>query len=50
MKVFEMPILGFFGFPPFALECFALYHFLRAAPGIRRLARTPSMFSYQTVA
>lgn len=24
LKVFEMPMLGFFGFPPFALECFAI--------------------------
>ncbi|MFQ5945162.1 MAG: hypothetical protein ACE5NC_02805 [Anaerolineae bacterium] len=24
-RIFEMPILGFAGFPPFALECFALY-------------------------
>lgn len=28
-KVFEMPVLGFFGFPPFALECWILYHVLR---------------------
>ena len=28
-KVFEMPILGFLGFPPFALECWILYHLLR---------------------
>ncbi len=25
VKVFEMPILGFGGFPPFALECFTMY-------------------------
>jgi hypothetical protein len=25
-KVFEMPVLGFLGFPPFALECWILYH------------------------
>ncbi len=24
VKLFEMPVLGFFGFPPFALECFAM--------------------------
>ena len=24
-KIFEMPFPGFFGFPPFALECFAMY-------------------------
>jgi hypothetical protein len=26
-KLFEMPVLGFLGFPPFALEAFALYQF-----------------------
>jgi hypothetical protein len=31
-KVFEMPILGFLGFPPFALECWILYHLLRVVP------------------
>jgi hypothetical protein len=25
IKLFEMPILGFGGFPPFAVECFAMY-------------------------
>jgi hypothetical protein len=25
-RVFEMPVLGFLGFPPFALECWILYH------------------------
>lgn len=25
IKVFEMPILGFGGFPPFAIECFVMY-------------------------
>ncbi|MEW6184762.1 MAG: hypothetical protein AB1585_03375 [Thermodesulfobacteriota bacterium] len=29
LKLFEMPILGFLGFPPFALECYVLVHFLR---------------------
>ncbi len=29
-KVFEMPILGFLGFPPFALECWILYHLLES--------------------
>ena len=28
-KIFEMPILGFLGFPPFALECWILYHLFR---------------------
>jgi hypothetical protein len=30
-KLFEMPVLGFFGFPPFAVECWILYHLLRAS-------------------
>jgi hypothetical protein len=29
-KVFEMPLLGFLGFPPFALECAVMYNFLKA--------------------
>lgn len=28
-KVFEMPVLGFLGFPPFAVECYVLYHLAR---------------------
>jgi len=31
-KIFEMPVLGFLGFLPFALECWILYHLLRAIP------------------
>ncbi len=27
-KMFEMPLAGYLGFPPFALECFVLYEFL----------------------
>jgi len=30
LKVFEMPLLGFLGFPPFAVECLAAIHFLEA--------------------
>ena len=30
MKVFEMPLPGYFGFPAFALECFTMYVFVRA--------------------
>lgn len=26
-KIFEMPVLGYLGFLPFALECFVMYHF-----------------------
>jgi len=29
VKLFEMPILGFLGFPPFAVECYVMAHFLR---------------------
>ena len=29
VKLFEMPVLGYLGFLPFALECFAMYHFCR---------------------
>lgn len=29
VKIFEMPVLGYFGFPAFALECFAMYEFIR---------------------
>ena len=30
VKIFEMPVPGYFGFPAFALECFAMYVFVRA--------------------
>jgi hypothetical protein len=30
VKIFEMPLPGYFGFPPFALECFTMYVFIRA--------------------
>jgi hypothetical protein len=30
LKVFEMPLLGFLGFPPFAVECLAVTSFLDA--------------------
>jgi len=28
LKLFEMPVLGFLGFPPFTVECFVLWQFL----------------------
>lgn len=37
LKVFEMPLPGYLGFPPFALECFAMYQF--ASGEFRRLGR-----------
>jgi hypothetical protein len=33
-KLFEMPLLGFLGFPPFALEAFVLYHFFCGPWGV----------------
>ena len=33
VKVFEMPVLGYLGFPPFALEGYAMYHWLRGRLG-----------------
>ncbi len=30
LKIFEMPLPGYFGFPAFALECFTMYVFVRA--------------------
>jgi len=35
VKVFEMPVLGYLGFLPFALECFAMYHWVRGRLGMR---------------
>ena len=29
LKIFEMPVPGYFGFPAFALECFTIYVFIR---------------------
>lgn len=30
VKLFEMPVPGYLGFPPFAVECWAMYIFLRS--------------------
>jgi hypothetical protein len=30
VKIFEMPVLGYLGFPPFAVECWAMYVFIRS--------------------
>jgi hypothetical protein len=38
VKIFEMPLPGYFGFPPFALECFTMYVFVRRA--FTKLGRT----------
>jgi hypothetical protein len=45
LKIFEMPVLGYFGFPAFALECFTMYVFTRiAARNIGLLPRPTSGF------
>jgi len=36
VKIFEMPVLGFLGFPPFAIECWAMYIFFRSLLSKRR--------------
>ena len=33
LKIFEMPVPGYFGFPAFALECFTMYVFVRRSSG-----------------
>jgi hypothetical protein len=33
-KLFAMPLAGYLGFPPFALEAFAMYHFVRPLAGL----------------
>jgi hypothetical protein len=40
VRVFEMPVLGYLGFPPFALECYAMYQWLRGLVAARS-APTP---------
>jgi len=29
VKIFEMPVLGYLGFPPFAVECYVMYYFVQ---------------------
>ena len=36
VRFYEMPVLGFLGFAPFALAVFALYQFMRGLFGPRR--------------
>jgi hypothetical protein len=35
LKLFEMPVLGYLGYPPFAVECWAAYVFFRSLLGPR---------------
>ncbi|HYW73120.1 MAG TPA: hypothetical protein VE961_18985 [Pyrinomonadaceae bacterium] len=39
VKIFEMPVLGFLGFPPFAVECWCIYIFVQ---GILRIPADPN--------
>jgi hypothetical protein len=44
LKIFEMPVPGYFGFPAFAIECFTMYVFVRAlwsALGLGATIETP---------
>ncbi|HET7009136.1 MAG TPA: hypothetical protein VFI11_00040 [Anaerolineales bacterium] len=43
----KMPVLGLLGFLPFALELFALYHFLKTALGMDRLLRDESVGAFR---
>jgi hypothetical protein len=45
VKIFEMPVLGYFGFPPFAVECWAIYILVRSLlqPATRE-TRTAEIF------
>jgi len=38
-KIFEMPLPGYLGFPPFAVECFTMYVFVRGLSGSLRSSR-----------
>jgi hypothetical protein len=45
IKVCEMPVLGFLGFPPFAVECWVMYIFLRSLlPPVRRELESGEIF------
>jgi len=45
VKLFEMPVLGFFGFPPFAVECWVMYIFLRSLLKRARVKPAAKSFS-----
>jgi hypothetical protein len=46
IKIFEMPVLGYLGFPPFAIECWAMYIFVRSLlnPGARTAVNNDEIF------
>ncbi|MGE4159696.1 MAG: hypothetical protein AB7F75_11445 [Planctomycetota bacterium] len=47
-KVFEMPWIGFLGFPPFAVECLVMFCTLRGV--FRRLTRAQGMLAFMALA
>jgi hypothetical protein len=52
LKIFEMPVPGYLGFPAFAFECFTMYVFLRAllAYGTSAIRRTATTRLGRTIA
>jgi hypothetical protein len=48
-KIFEMPLPGYFGFPPFALECFTMYVFVRQCVLFLAGRLTPMARSVRTI-
>ena len=46
LKIFEMPVLGFLGFLPFGLECWILYHLIKAIP--RRMDSSAARIAWWT--
>jgi hypothetical protein len=45
LKIFEMPLAGFSGFGPFAVECFCMWAFLRGITGavVKRMKQSPEI-------
>ena len=52
LKIFEMPLLGFLGFPPFALECYAMTagFFLLISKIREKYPPLPALYVYTAVA
>ena len=45
-KIFEMPVAGFLGFPPFAIDCYVMYNFVCLFRKSGGWERTPHPKSY----
>jgi hypothetical protein len=41
LKLFEMPLAGFLGFPPFAVECYAIVEFVKIFRGTKERGTPP---------